>query len=125
MKIQINVHRIEWIVESHICLLDDYDDYEDYPSDYSNDDYGNDDAQNTDDYSYSDYESDGTEKSSAKCEDNKDCEELGIIDKDACDFAPWAIERCPLTCGVCQPEGTPKSSLFRMLKSINQINIWY
>ena len=115
----MNVRIINWVVESHICLLDDYDDYEDYPSDYSSDDYGNDDAQNTDDDYYSEYESDGTEKSSAKCENNKDCEELGIIDKDACDFAPWAIERCPFTCGVCQPEGRLKLPLFRTIKSID------
>ena len=46
-----------------------------------------------------------TEKSKPKCEDSKDCQELGIVDLDACDFAPWAIERCPLTCGVCKVEG--------------------
>ena len=35
------------------------------------------------------------------CSDKKDCAELGIIDLNSCEFAPWANERCPLTCGTC------------------------
>jgi len=36
-----------------------------------------------------------------QCEDSKDCKELGIVDDGTCEFAPWAFERCPVTCGKC------------------------
>ena len=39
-----------------------------------------------------------------ECIDQKDCAELGIIDLDSCEFAPWANERCPLTCATCKKE---------------------
>ena len=29
------------------------------------------------------------------------CAENGIVDIIGCDFTPWAIERCPKTCGTC------------------------
>ena len=35
------------------------------------------------------------------CADKEDCTELGIVDLNSCEFAPWANERCPLTCGAC------------------------
>ena len=54
---------------------------------------------------YADYETGVIENSDKKCEDSKDCKELGIVDLDACDFAPWANERCPLTCGKCEITG--------------------
>ena len=43
----------------------------------------------------------GTKK---ECKDSSDCQELGIVDETACEFAPWAIERCPLTCGKCRQD---------------------
>ena len=78
-----------------------------YSGDYDEGyDYGNDDAQNSNDDIYADYETGAIENSDKKCEDNKDCKELGIVDLDACEFAPWANERCPLTCGKCKTTGT-------------------
>ena len=37
----------------------------------------------------------------AECEDASDCQENGIVDDISCDFAPWAIDKCPKTCGTC------------------------
>ena len=37
-----------------------------------------------------------------KCENAPDCEENGITDEISCDFAPWAYDRCPVTCGTCE-----------------------
>ena len=59
----------------------DYNDYEEYTSSY-------------------DYNENGT-KSNQDCVDKEDCKELGIIDLDSCEFAPWASERCPVTCNSC------------------------
>ena len=36
-----------------------------------------------------------------QCKDSKDCKELGIVDEGTCEFASWALERCPVTCGKC------------------------
>ena len=38
---------------------------------------------------------------SSGCEDQPDCEELGIIDETSCEFTHWALERCPRTCNQC------------------------
>ena len=35
------------------------------------------------------------------CVDAPDCAETGIIDPVACDFTPWAYDRCPATCEQC------------------------
>ena len=45
--------------------------------------------------------SSGASTRNAECEDSPDCAENGIVDIIGCDFTPWAIERCPKTCGTC------------------------
>ena len=77
-----------------------------YSGDYDEGyDYGNDDTQNSNDDIYADYETGVIENGDKKCEDSNDCKELGIVDLNACEFAPWANERCPLTCGKCEITG--------------------
>ena len=72
--------------------------------DDSNNAYSDDeDEDNEYDNSYDYYENDtrSGEEQNEECVDNEDCKELGIIDIDSCDFAPWAPERCPVTCNTC------------------------
>ena len=38
--------------------------------------------------------------SQTTCIDAPDCAE-SIVDPVACDFTPWASDRCPVTCQVC------------------------
>ena len=71
---------------------------------------------------YADYETGEIENYDKKCEDNKDCKELGIIDLDACEFAPWANERCPLTCGKCKTTG---ASMILCLHMNNKNQFYY
>ena len=37
------------------------------------------------------------------CNDAPDCAE-SIVDPVACDFTPWARDRCPVTCKVCDKQ---------------------
>ena len=52
-------------------------------------------------YDYNENDTRSGEEQNEECVDNEDCKELGIIDIDSCDFAPWAPERCPVTCNTC------------------------
>ena len=63
----------------------DYKDYEEYTSSYD----------------YNEDETRSDEASNKDCVDSEDCKELGILDLDSCEFAPWAPERCPVTCNTC------------------------
>ena len=60
---------------------------------------------NEDEYfQYTDYESITTDNTPTECVDSEDCKELGIVDEDSCEFASWANDRCPVTCGKCIDE---------------------